>query len=232
MPAQHLCIIRVSALGDCCNALGLALALKKQWPETKITWITGPNAAELIKLYPDFHVEIFDKKQGFKAYLALWKNLKNTKFDAILNLQTSIRIGLLTLGLTAGYHLGYDKIRARELQQWFTTIKVPSPNSPHVVDGFMAFAHTLGLPDLKPCWQVPETLPEQRWVQTQFGQNPYIVLTLGTSKKEKNWLPKYYTELADYIAEHGYVVVLCGGFSNEEMYLSQYVETQCSSRMR
>ena len=76
---------------------------------------------------------------------------------------------------------------------------------------------------------MPETLPEQRWCKTRFGQKPYIVLTLGTSKKEKNWLPKYYTQLADYIAKRGYSVVLCGGFSNEEMYLNHYVETQCST---
>ena len=76
------------------------------------------------------------------------EKLKSTKFDAILNLQTSIRISLLTLGLKARYHLGYDKVRARELQQWLPTSK-SSPNLTHVVDGFMAFAHTLGLPDLK-----------------------------------------------------------------------------------
>lgn len=231
VPAQHLCIIRTSALGDCCNALGLGLALKKHWPQTTITWITGPKEAELISLYPQFQVKTFDKKQSIQGYLTLWKQLKNTHFDAILNLQTSIRSSLLTLGLHSRYHLGYDKVRARELQAWFTNVKVPSPKSAHVVDGFMAFAHILGLPHLKPLWYMPEPLPEQRWVHARFGKTPFIILTLGSSKSVKNWTPHAYAELTDYLSKRGYAVLLCGGPSHEEAYLGQYVASHCSSKI-
>lgn len=40
--APHsLCILRLSALGDVCNAVPAVRALQRQWPDCRITWVIG-----------------------------------------------------------------------------------------------------------------------------------------------------------------------------------------------
>lgn len=43
LPAQpaHICVLRLSALGDVCNLVPTVRALQRQWPEARITWIVG-----------------------------------------------------------------------------------------------------------------------------------------------------------------------------------------------
>lgn len=226
-PPKCLCVVRLSALGDCCNALGCILAIQKAWPKTEITWIVAPVQSDLIRLYPSINVIVFDKKQGVKAYVWLWKQLKHIKFDAILNLQTSIRASFLTLGLRYHFHLGYDAQRAREGQAWFTNIKVPSPQSAHVVDGFLAFAHTLGLPRLEPLWQAPTLAHEQAWADHYLQHKTSIIMTLGSSKAQKDWLPEFYAQMADYLTRQGFFVVLCGSRSVREQKLAKAVQKHC-----
>lgn len=51
--APHsLCILRLSAIGDVCNTIAAVQAIQRQWPQTRITWVTGKLEAELINLCP------------------------------------------------------------------------------------------------------------------------------------------------------------------------------------
>ena len=45
--ANQICILRLSALGDCCHALGAINRLKKEMPTAEITWVIGKNEYEL-----------------------------------------------------------------------------------------------------------------------------------------------------------------------------------------
>lgn len=61
--APHsLCILRLSAIGDVCNTIAAVQAIQRQWPQTRITWVTGKLEAELIQSLPDIQVIVFDKK--------------------------------------------------------------------------------------------------------------------------------------------------------------------------
>ena len=44
---DSLCIIRLSAIGDCVHAVAMVQAIQRQWPQTKITWIMGKTEAGL-----------------------------------------------------------------------------------------------------------------------------------------------------------------------------------------
>ena len=47
--ANQICILRLSALGDCCHALGAINHLKKEMPTAEITWVIGKNEYQLFK---------------------------------------------------------------------------------------------------------------------------------------------------------------------------------------
>ncbi|MBP8280816.1 MAG: ADP-heptose--LPS heptosyltransferase I, partial [Aeromonas sp.] len=46
-PPSSICILRLSAIGDCCHALALVRVIQREWPQTRITWITGKIEATL-----------------------------------------------------------------------------------------------------------------------------------------------------------------------------------------
>lgn len=221
---QSLCILRLSAIGDVCNSIAMAQAIQRQWPQTRLTWICGKAEARLLKDLPGIRVIIFDKKQGWQGYKAVWQALKGERFDALLHMQTAIRASIVSLGIKARYKLGFDAARSSDLQQLFTNVKVPSPDSPHVLDGFMQFAATLGVSDLTPEWDIPLSEDDHRWADQQIHQDATLVITPAASKGYKNWTPEGYAELARHAHRLGYEIILAGSPAKIEVDLGNAIE--------
>ncbi|WP_083539423.1 glycosyltransferase family 9 protein [Enterovibrio coralii] len=228
-PPQSVCILRLSAIGDVCNAIAAAQAIKAQWPDTDITWIAGKaEAALLTPLLPDVTVIPFDKKAGVKGMQAVWKALDGKRFDALLHMQTAIRASLLSLGIKAKHKLGFDKVRVSDLQQYFTNVKVPSPQSLHVLDGFMAFTETLGLQPQTPTWTMPIREEDSQWAKAQLGDKPTLIVAPAASKAFKNWTAEGYAAVIEHAIHQGFNVILAGGPGQIEIDLGQAIENQIS----
>ncbi|MGO1296232.1 MAG: glycosyltransferase family 9 protein [Vibrio sp.] len=217
---QSLCILRLSAIGDVCNTIAAVQAIQKYWPETHITWITGKLEASLLDGLPGVEVIVFDKKQGVQGYRQLWKTLKGRHFDALLHMQYALRASIATLGIKARYKLGFDAKRSQDFQTWFTNIKVPSPQEPHVLDGLMAFGHVLGVPSSQPNWAIPYSNEDAQWAQAQFDtQCRNLVIVPGASKSYKNWTAEGYARVIEYAKQQGWHVIIAGSPSPVEMRL-------------
>lgn len=224
-PPRSLCILRLSAIGDVCNAIAAVQAIQNHWPETQITWIAGKaEAALLTPLLPQIKIIAFDKSQGLKGMHSVWRALDGQKFDALLHMQTAIRASLLSLGIKAQYRLGFDKMRVSDLQQFFTNIKVASPSSPHVLDGMMAFAFALGVPSTTPTWTLHIDEKAQQWAKTQGSDKPLLILAPAASKAFKNWTSKGYAGVITHAQQQGFDVILVGGPSPLEISLGQDIE--------
>lgn len=223
-PPSSICILRLSAIGDCCHALALVRVIQREWPNTRITWITGKLEAGLFADLPGVEVIPFDKSQGWRGYRALWLQLKGRKFDALLHLQAALRASIATLGIRAGVKLGFDRERANDGQWLFTNHKVPSPDSPHVLDGFLAFARELGIKDLTPDWQLPIPAEQQAWAKAQIAGQPTLLICAAASKPFKNWTAAGYAALADHANRKGMRVLLCGGPAQLERDLAGEIQ--------
>ncbi|MDA9557613.1 glycosyltransferase family 9 protein [Vibrio sp.] len=225
-----LCILRLSALGDVCNTIAVVQAIQKQWPQTKITWITGKLEAQLIHDLPNINVIIFDKKAGWSGYRALWQSLKHIRFDALLHMQYALRASIATLGIKATYKLGFDSERSQDFQTLFTNVKVPSPQQPHVLDGLMAFAHTLGIKASSPSWYIPYSEDDKQWALAQLStEKPNVIIVPGTSKAYKNWTTVGYVDAADYAHSKGFHVLLSGSPAPNEVTLAQQIQAQSNA---
>ncbi|WP_038175399.1 glycosyltransferase family 9 protein [Vibrio pacinii] len=223
---QSLCILRLSAIGDVCNTIAAVQAIQKQWPNTKITWITGALEAKLLESINGVELIVFDKKQGWRAYQQLWSQLKEQKFDALLHMQYAFRASIATLGIKAKYKLGFDATRSQDFQTLFTNVKVPSPDKPHVLDGLLAFARTLGIEDIKPRWCLNYSSDDKQWAQQQLAQNKRnLVLVPGASKAYKNWHAQGYSELIKHAKTKGWNVILAGSPAKVETDLASEILT-------
>lgn len=231
--APHsLCILRLSAIGDVCNTIATVQAIQHQWPNTKITWITGALEAKLLESIDGVELIVFDKKQGWRAYQQLWSKLKDRRFDALLHMQYAFRASIATLGIKARYKLGFDAKRSQDFQTLFTNIKVPSPDKPHVLDGLMAFAEQIGIDDITPKWRLSYSDQDSAWAKGQLNTiKRNLVLVPGASKSYKNWHALGYSELIKHAQSKGWNIILAGSPAKVETDLAEQVVELCQSEV-
>lgn len=224
---SSLCILRLSAIGDVCNTIATVQAIQKQWPTTHITWITGKLESQLLAAIDGVEVIVFDKKAGLQGYKSLWKQLKGREFDALLHMQYAIRASVATLGIKAKYKLGFASDRSQDFQTLFTNIKVPSPQSLHVADGLMAFAHQIGVPQAELNWTLSYSTQDKEWAESHISRNkPNLLIVPGASKAYKNWHAEGYVDVIDHARAKGWNVILAGSPAQVELDLAEAIQSR------
>ncbi|HCG7365729.1 glycosyltransferase family 9 protein [Vibrio sp. 1159] len=224
---SSLCILRLSAIGDVCNTIATVQAIQKQWPSTQITWITGKLESQLLAAIDGVEVIVFDKKAGLEGYKALWKQLKGREFDALLHMQYAIRASVATLGIKAKYRLGFSSDRSQDFQTLFTNVKVPSPQSLHVADGLMAFAHQIGVPNTELDWTLTYSEQDREWAEAHIsGDKPNLLLVPGASKAYKNWNAEGYVDVIEHARAKGWNVILAGSPAQVELDLAESIQSR------
>lgn len=221
-----ICILRLSAIGDVCNTIAAVQCIQREWPLTKITWITSSLEAKLLEGLPDIHIVVFDKKRGMKGYFELWKQLKDQHFDALLHMQYALRASIATLGIKATYKLGFDKARSQDFQTLFTNVKVPSPKAPHVLDGLLAFAATLGIKNTQPIWTIPYSDSDASWADNVLSNKKNLIVVPAASKAYKNWNVEGYVDVINHASQLGWNIILAGSPAKIEIELAQKIEQQ------
>lgn len=225
---KSLCILRLSAVGDVCHALAVVQRIQAYYPHTKITWIVGKTEASLLAGLPNVTLVPYDKKTGWKGVFALWKQFKSTHFDALLNMQTAFRASVLSLGIKAKYKIGFGKKRSREGQWLFVNRRVEDPVSPHVLDGFMAFAEYIGVAKAEPTWQLAISEQDRQFAQ-QFidPTRKNLLISPCSSKAEKDWLVERYAEVANIAHQHNVNVIFCSSPAKREVEMVEKITALC-----
>ncbi len=226
---KKICILRLSAIGDVCHAVAMVQLIQKTYPQAEITWVVGKVEAMLLKDMPGVTLVIFDKKAGFKGLLDLRSQLKGQHFDVLLHMQVALRASIASLVISATTKIGFDRQRAKEGQWLFTNKAIAAQSHPHVLDGFMGFAQTIGCPVEKPLWKMPLTDEDSLWASEQFIEaKPIAIICPAASKAERNWHAKGYAQVIEILTDKGFQVAICGGPTELEKSLSADIiaETQ------
>jgi heptosyltransferase I len=213
-PLQHVCLLRLSAIGDTCHALAALRAFQSAWPQTKMTWIIGKLEAKLMTaILPEIEFITFDKNATLKELWRLRGILSARRFDLLLDMQLSFRASLVSSLVSAPIKLGFDRERARELQWWFTNARIAPAAAEHVLDSFMGFARACGIDPAAPHWDLDlpaEALEYARGIIPD--ERPTLLISPCSSHTARNWLAERYAAVADHAANaHHMRVVLVGG---------------------
>jgi heptosyltransferase I len=221
---KSLCILRLSAIGDVCHAVAMVQQIQQYYPKLPITWVVGKIEASLLAGLPGVEFIIFDKKAGWKGYQDLKKQLNGRSFDILLHMQVALRASIASLFIPAKVKIGFDKQRAKEGQWLFTNKKIAAQTDPHVLDGFMGFAQSIGVKTCAPSWLMPITEQDTLWASTHLPTNkPIAVISPAASKAERNWHAQGYAEVADYLSTRGFTIVVCGGPTSMEQQLAKEI---------
>ena len=225
-PLKHVCLLRLSSIGDTCHALAALRAFQTAWPETRFTWVIGKVEARLMTaLVPEIEFITFDKRATLTEFLRLRSALRGRRFDLLLDMQLSFRASLVSSLVRAPIKLGFDKARARELQWWFTNARIAPAGSEHVLDSLMGFVRACGVEPDRPHWDVTlpaEALEYARGIVTD--DRPTLVISPCSSHTARNWAADRYAAVAGYAAYmHRMRVVLVGGPSAIEQEMGRKI---------
>jgi len=230
-PAQSICLLRLSAVGDICHSLPVLRSIQAAWPATQITWVIGRSEYELVRLIDDVEFVVFDKRDGYKAYWRLWRRLRRRHFDVLLHMQMSLRASLASLCIPASIKLGFDRARAKDLQWLFSNAKIAAKPHQHVIDSFLEFVDAIGIHDHRLQWDIPIAAESRQCAAQLIGERrPYVVISPCSAMAYRNWNIPGYAAVCDALAERGLHVVLSGGPSALEKQFGQGIEAQAQHK--
>lgn len=235
---RNICVLRLSALGDCINAYGLICAMRKASKNISVSWVIDSRFASLFidsdgnELVNLIKADI--KNQGLiKTFLNLKKQLKNKKFDSLLNIQTSIKASIISLCIKAKTKIGYDKQRSREGQRFFVDRIIDTPKDPHVLSGFLSFAKSIGLDNIQPQWDFKLTHNELAKADELLDTDKKVFcISPASAKSIKNWTVDGYSSIANYAHTKGFEVVLLGSNAQKEKKLCADIESRLSFKCK
>src|SRR3954466_12981806 len=199
---EKVCLLRLSAIGDCCHVVTLLRTLQDAWPKTRFSWVIGKLEAKLMSLIPDVELITVDKGAGLGAYRRLRTEMQRRgAFDLLLHLQLSIRASAAAALVPAPLKLGFDRARARELQFLFTNARVAPGQREHVLDSFLGFADALGVPRQKPRWDIPLPATAREYAAHHIPDSqPTLLISACSSHALRNWSVQGYAAVAAHAA--------------------------------
>lgn len=226
---ESICILRLSAIGDVCHALAVVQAIGRHYPEATITWVIGRVEAALFANVPNIHFVVFDKRDGLAAYKKLRQQLPQT-FDVLLHMQVALRANMAAACIKAKRKIGFARHLSKELHGCVINERAPAPLRPHVLEGFAAFAHAIGVPEFVPQWNIPMNVADEAWAANLLpNTQPLLVVSPAASNPERNWLTERYAAVISHAQAQGFCVVLTGGPTSAEKTLASAIAQACPS---
>ena len=236
---RSVAIVMLSALGDAVHVLPVVNALKRHWPDARLTWLIQPVPHRLVEGHANVDEFIlFHRRRGVRGareFIELRREVAGCRFDLVVNLQVYFKAGVITKFLDAPVKLGFDRKRARDLNWLFTTDRIPPHATQHVQDQYLEFVQHLGIDPRPVEWRIPITYGERQAQQAWLAQQerPACAVVVGTSKPEKNWAPDRYARLLEHIHhDFGLQPVIVGGPSAAERQLAEQVKALARAPVR
>jgi len=205
-------IVRLSSLGDIIHTLPAYNALRKNFPEAKITWLVEEKGRQILDLVPGIdHVVAFQLKgkspfsiQFWKDTRKLLKSIKDREQTAI-DFQGLVKSSVLCFLSRAKKRIGFNRENLREkTASWFYT-ETPEKidERSHVISKNLKLLDILGIHEEK--YEFPLIIPIEQQDRINilltglgYSKNKKIVLlNVGAAWDTKLWPVDKWTELID-----------------------------------
>ncbi len=208
---KSILIIRITAIGDIIMSSPVATALKRNNPNTHITWIVHPAFAPLLEGHPDIdEIITFDAD----TWSTLWRRkhlsaltreakllrtkLRERRFERVIDLQGNFTTGLISWlsGATHKIALGSEGGNA-----WFMTKTISRNLGDQIQIGseYRYLINQLGCSDAKWEMYVPQppeaTASAKAKLHEKLGDSPYAVICPFAQYAQKNWFEDYWEQI-------------------------------------
>lgn len=226
---MNILIIKLSAIGDVVMSLPFLEALRKTWPEARLTWLVEQAASDIVMDHPALDRVIVsnrkkwmnDLKRGrvikaFKGIKSFVSELRDQKYDIVVDLQGLLKSGVMVALSRGARKIGFDK--TRELSYIVLNEKLePYDPDKHALKRYLDVAQYLGAdaggidylyPFNKDAEAEAYSLLKKNEAESDGG---LVVVNPGAKWDTKLWPLDHWKELARLLVEDGNRVVITGG---------------------
>ncbi len=216
----NVLLIQLKRIGDLILTVPAIAALRKDFPEARISLVAAHGSRELLPAIPGLDHTLVARGRISDAPQFL--KVAKGKFDYCLDFSRTDRSALLTALSGAARRITYATIRREPLRQLSYNEFIPSQvRFVHTIDHHLALLAPLGMHDVSR--ELHLELPagaqtRAAEVITQGGiGDEFVVLHPGSARAEKFWVAERWAELADRITAEGRLrCVLTGATSRME----------------
>ncbi len=226
---KNILIIKPSSLGDIVLALPALSALRKSFPDARISWLVRSEFALLLKDHPFLtDIILFDRKflgkawfhpRAFASLLSLIRQLRRSKFDAVIDLQGLFRTA--SLAWLSGCKKRFGMTNAREFAHIFYTHKVPQDQDcTHLVDYYLKIIQTAGAREAQVQFVLPQPTAAADSINRLLKSNNinpdnYMVFVPSSAHRDKCWPVERFAALADKISSRLGLSIIATGTKSE-----------------
>ncbi len=220
---KSILIIRLSAIGDVVFASPLIKALRRSYPEAKISWLVEPAAAPLLRHNSDLHEVIVWPKNEWKQlwrqrrFLTLWRAYRRFKkefrargFDTAIDLQGLMKSAVWAQASGAETRIGLGSKEKSE--HLMTRVISRQGDSPRIGSEYYGLAQALGLDVGDFEMDIALSDEDEAYPPRAVGEQSYAVVCPFTTRPQKHWLEARWPQLIERIQrERQLPVVMLGG---------------------
>ena len=226
---KNILIIKPSSLGDIVLALPALTALRKGFPDAKISWLIRPEFSGLLENHPHLNdVIIFDREllgkawfhpHAFTSLLSLIRRLRQSKFDAVVDLQGLFRTA--SLAWLSGCKKRFGMANTKELAHFFYTHKFGQDrNCIQLVDYYLKIVQAITGSETQARFIFPQAPDAADSVSTLLADNDikpdnYAVFIPGSAHRDKCWPIQRFAVLADEISSQFHLSIVAAGTDSE-----------------
>jgi lipopolysaccharide heptosyltransferase I len=230
---DHFLIIRLSSLGDVIHTLPAFFALRKKYPEAKISWIVEENGKEILDLVQGLDrivpVKLKRWKLGSRRFWQEFSNLKKeirNKDQIAIDFQGLVKSGFLAYLSGARRRIGFhrENLKERQASLFYTENLGKVSEKDHVIGKNLKLLSLLGVEDSD--YVFPLHLPEELSTHIQrlleeLGYEPHrklVLLNVGAAWETKRWYADRWIQLIKKIgSERIFPVLLWGNEAEQEL---------------
>ena len=222
---MNVLLIKPGAIGDLLQLTPVIRALKQRLPQSRITILVGSRGSvDLFRHHPQVdEVLIYDKRgahRSWRALAGLWAELRQRRFDLVVNLQRSnLKAWLLATAAFPCRVLVYHRAKGRTVHAVLNHLEAVAP---------------LGIDPLAvdPQQELYPGVEDEQWADELCQREGLtgrlmVALNLGASHPVNRWPVEHFALLAERLTrELGAAVLLVGG--NDDRELAAGVMARCT----
>lgn len=234
---DNFLIIRLSSLGDVIHTLPAFSALRKRYPEAKISWIVEENGNEILDLVPglDRIVPVTWKRRrlgsrGFwQDFFRLKREIRD-KNQVAIDFQGLVKSGFMAYVSGAGKRIGFHRnnLKERQASIFYTENLDEVSEKDHVINKNLKLLSLLGIDETE--YDFPLRFPEELTQNVRRildsleyeSHKKLVVLNVGAAWETKRWYADRWAQLARTIGNDRIFPVLLWG-SDAEKELAENV---------
>lgn len=229
---MNILIVKTSAIGDVVHTLPVLNALRAHFPEARIFWLVEEAAADVVMGHKAVDRVLVSKR---KQWIAQWKNgrkreaiknflgfardLRETRFDLLIDLQSLLKSGIFVFLARAQRKIGFGKgMEHAECSYIFLNERIPPVDmDQHAVVRELQLLRAIGIEAKEIAFDFPVDEHNRKEADSLLIghgidlKKDMVAINPMTTWPTKHWYGNRFRQVAERLIAGGTQVVFTGG---------------------